>query len=339
MTHSLSLAVVGDVMLGRGVNRSIGERGFADPWGDLLPIIQNVDCFLINLECALTGHNRRWRDDGGKAFYFRAPPPVVETLRLARVDFAALANNHAGDYGMPGLLDTVHVLEAAGIAHAGAGPNLAAAQAPAVLSVGPWRIGVVAFADYPAAWAATPTAPGINYTPVSLASNDFAPVEQVLAALRPLVDLVVFSIHWGPNMQVRPPEAFRAFARRVIEAGADVFWGHSAHVVQGVEIWRGKPILYDAGDFVDDYAVDARLRNDLSGLFLLRVRPPVIERIDVIPARIGRCQVNRAREAERVWFEAWFTARCAEFGTVVQAGDAGLSIRVDQPGAGGEESG
>ena len=69
-------------------------------------------------------------------------------------------------------------------------------------------------------------------------------------------------------MRSRPTSEFRVFARRVIEAGADVFWGHSAHIVQGVEVWRGKPILYDTGDFVDDYAVDTNLRNDLSGLFL-----------------------------------------------------------------------
>jgi capsule synthesis protein PGA_cap len=227
MTHSLSLAVVGDVMLGRGVNRSIGERGFADPWGDLLPIIQNVDCFLINLECALTGHNRRWRDDGGKAFYFRAPPPVVETLRLARVDVAALANNHAGDYGMPGLLDTVHVLEAAGIAHAGAGPNLAAAQAPAVLRVGPWRIGVVAFADYPAAWAATPTAPGINYTPVSLASNDIVihQLARIIALTLPLppepVDMAHESTTTGQLDGLAAEAALRAAGRRRETAADD----------------------------------------------------------------------------------------------------------------------
>ena len=83
-------------------------------------------------------------------------------------------------------------------------------------------------------------------------------------------------------MRSRPTSEFRVFARRVIEAGADVFWGHSAHIVQGVEVWRGKPILYDTGDFVDDYAVDPNLRNDLSGLFL-RVRPPGFQRIDIVP--------------------------------------------------------
>ena len=120
-------------------------------------------------------------------------------------------------------------------------------------------------------------------------------------------------------MRVRPSAAFRAFAQRVIEAGADVFWGHSAHVVQGVELWRGKPILYDTGDFVDDYAVDPELRNDLSALFQLRLQPPAITRIDLLPVAIGRCQVNRADEAERDWFGQRFTALCAELGTKARA--------------------
>src|SRR5215211_7965246 len=153
MIPSLTLALSGDVMLGRLVNPMIAEHGFAYPWGDLLPTVLGADCFLINLECALTDHTDRWRDGSFKPFYFRADPDVVETLRLAGVNFAALANNHAADYDMAGLLDTVGVLDDAGIGHAGAGADLAAARAPAFLTAAEWRIGVVACADHPAVWA------------------------------------------------------------------------------------------------------------------------------------------------------------------------------------------
>jgi poly-gamma-glutamate synthesis protein (capsule biosynthesis protein) len=331
------LALVGDVMLGRVVNRMIAEHGSAYPWGDVLPAVGGADRFLINLECALTDHTERWSDGGHKPFYFRANPRVVETLQVAGVDFASLANNHAADFEMTGLLDTVRHLEEGGIAHAGAGPDLAAARAPTFLTAAEWRIGIVAFADHPAAWAAGPTSAGINYTPVSLASDHFKAIEHALAMARQQADLVIFSIHWGPNMLPRPTLEFRAFAHRVIEAGADIFWGHSAHVVQGVEVWHGKPILYDTGDFVDDYAVDPELRNDLSGLFLLRARPPAIARIDVIPVAIGRCQVNRARGTEHDWFVERFTALCAERGTAVLATDEALTVPVSAaPGQGAE---
>jgi ABC-type uncharacterized transport system YnjBCD substrate-binding protein len=84
MTPQLTLALAGDVMLGRMVNRMIGDVGFTYPWGDVLPAIRSADCFLINLECALTDHSERRCDGGYKPFYFRANPGVVETLRVAR---------------------------------------------------------------------------------------------------------------------------------------------------------------------------------------------------------------------------------------------------------------
>ena len=337
MAPSLTLALAGDVMLGRRVNPMIAEHGAAYPWGDLLPTLTSADCFLINLECALTDHTGRWRDGGHKPFYFRASPRVVETLRVAGVDFASLANNHAADFGMTGLLDTVRHLDAAGIAHAGTGGDVLAAQTPAFVTAAEWRIGVIAFADHPAVWAAGPTSPGINYTPVSLAAGHFAAIADALTIARQQADMVVFSMHWGPNMRVRPTSAFRAFARRVIAAGADVFWGHSAHIVQGIEVWHGKPILYDTGDFVDDYAIDPELRNDLSGLFLLRARPPAIAWIDVVPVAISHCQVNRAQGAERDWFVERFTALCLEQGTKVLTADEALTVPVAAvPGQGAE---
>ncbi len=151
-------------------------------------------------------------------------------------------------------------------------------------------------------------------------------MEEALAAARRKADLVLFSIHWGPNMRARPTAEFRRFARRVVEAGADIFWGHSAHVPQGVEIYWGKPILYDTGDFVDDYAVDEELRNDLSALFLLRVRPPAVEGLELVPVRIGRMQVNLARGADRDWIVRRLTELSAEFGTRVVDGPQGLSV-------------
>jgi poly-gamma-glutamate capsule biosynthesis protein CapA/YwtB (metallophosphatase superfamily) len=166
----------------------------------------------------------------------------------------------------------------------------------------------------------------MNYLSISTAPRCIAIVEEVLAAARAESDLVIFSIPWGPNMRAGPTPAIRTFARRVIEVGADVFWGHSAHVVQGIEVWNGRPIFYDTSDFIDDHAVDPTLRNDRSALFLLRVAPPAIERIDVLPVEMHACQVNRAGEPGRAWFARWLKARRAELGSsVLELGD-GLTI-------------
>jgi poly-gamma-glutamate synthesis protein (capsule biosynthesis protein) len=317
-------------MLGRMVHESLGRGEYARPWGNLLPVLQPADLFLVNLECVLTKRTERWSDGGYKPFYFRADPAAVAALKAGGVDFVSLANNHTGDFGPEGLLETVAVLDAAGIAHAGAGVDRWSARESALLTAAGTRVSVVAWADYPAEWAATPTAPGINYVPVSLKPEHFKEVAVALAIAREQADVVVFSIHWGPNMRDRPTPEVRAFAHAVIDAGADIFWGHSAHVVQGAELRRGRLILYDTGDLVDDYAVDHHLRNDLSAVFLVRVRPPIVEAVEIVPVRIENLQATLARDPDRAWFLERFGRQCAEFGTSVTA-DA-PTVRLAVPG-------
>ena len=305
-------------MLGRLVADSLAGGDYARPWGDALPVLRGADLFLVNLECALTERSERWTDGTYKPFYFRVDPAAgVGALQAGDVDFASVANNHIGDFGLAGLGDTLQALDRAGIAHAGAGVDRASAREPARLSVDGARVSVVACADHPAEWRADPVTAGINYTPVSLEAEHLGEVARQLAAAREHADFVIFSIHWGPNMRAWPTPEFRAFAHAVIDAGADLFWGHSAHVVQGMEFRHGHPVLYDTGDLVDDYAVDPHLRNDLSALFLMRVAPPVVESVEVVPVQIADMQVNLARGHGRDWFVQRFTTRCAELGTTV----------------------
>jgi poly-gamma-glutamate capsule biosynthesis protein CapA/YwtB (metallophosphatase superfamily) len=320
------LALAGDVMLGRTVAEVLPARGYGYPWGDVIPLLREAELFLVNLECALTRSTQRWHDGKFKTFSFRAEPEAVETLRLARVDFACLANNHVADFGMDGLLETVRVLDEAGIAHAGAGANSDLAGAPAWLSAGGLRVGVVAFADHPEEWAARPTAPGINYIPISTEAAVLRRIEASLNAARQNADFVIFTIHWGPNMRARPTSEFRDFARAVVSAGADLFWGHSAHLVQGVEFRDGRPILYDTGDFVDDYAVDSELRNDLSALFRVTIRPPQIESVEAIPVAIDNMRVNLAHGTQRARFLRHLTTLCAEMGVRVEQQETGPAL-------------
>ena len=96
-----------------------------------------------------------------------------------------------------------------------------------------------------------------------------------------------------------------------------MFWGHSAHVVHGIELWSGRPILCDTGDFIDDYAVDSYLRNDLSGLFTLETDSFGVVRIRVLPVSINDMQVRIAEGPDREWFSQRFKRSCAAFGTEV----------------------
>lgn len=303
-------------MLGRLVNESLAGHGWDHPWGNMARDLWQADAVLINLECAITERVVKWHDGHDKPFHFRADPGAIETLRRGHVEFAALANNHIGDFGPDGLLDTVAALDRAGIAHSGAGRDLAAARAHATITAGGLRVAIVSFADYPEAWAATDS-PGLNYLAISVDDDDFATVAAAIDGARAGADLVIVSVHWGPNMRARPPAGFRAFAHRVIDAGATIFWGHSAHIVQGIEFHPPGLILYDTGDFVDDYAVDSQLRNDLGALFFARVRAHSLVGLSLVPVRIDRMQVNRATGKDREWFIQRLSSLCTEMDTAL----------------------
>ena len=130
-------------------------------------------------------------------------------------------------------------------------------------------------------------------------------------------DLVVFSNHWGANFVERPSPEFRSFARRVIELGADIYYGHSAHICQGIEIYQGKPILYDTGNFIDDYAVHPLLRNDRSCLFKMMFEHGRLNRIELLPVSLDVGYVALARGKEFGDICARMEMLCAEFGTAL----------------------
>ncbi len=310
----ITLALTGDVMLGRGVNETLRAARPDEPWGDVLPLLRSADLRIINLECAITEHERPWSRTP-KVFHFRADPLAIDVLRVARVDACSLANNHTLDFEEQGLLDTLAHLEAAGIRYAGAGRNPGEAARPVLLEEG---VALVAFTDNEPPFAAGPDKPGTNYLPVSLESEVMRRVEEAVGTAREAgAETVVFSNHWGPNMVERPREIFRRFARAVVDRGADVYYGHSAHVFQGVEIYRGKPILYDTGDFIDDYAVDPRLRNDRSFLFRISVESGDLERLELYPVSLPYARVELAKGGEREAILERMVSLSAEMGTAL----------------------
>jgi len=307
-----TLALTGDVMLGRGVNETLPTARPEEPWGDVLPLLDAADLRIINLECAITEHKQPWSLTP-KVFHFRADPVATEVLKAARVDACSLANNHTLDFEERGLLDTLRHLERAGIRYAGAGRDAEEAARPALLEGG---VALVAFTDNEPPFAAGPNRPGTNYLSVSLESEVLRRVEVAVGAAREAgARTIVFSNHWGPNMVQRPRENFRRFARAVVDRGVDLYYGHSAHVFQGVEIYNGKPILYDTGDFIDDYAVDPKVRNDRSFLFRVSVQDGDLRRLELFPVVLPYARVELARGAQREIILDRMVDLSAEMGT------------------------
>jgi len=316
----ITLALMGDVMLGRRVAEALNyHMGPEEPWGGVMALLDAADLRIINLECAITDNEQPWTRTA-KVFHFRTPPSAIETLRTARIDACSLANNHTLDFEEQGLLDTLEHLDAAGIRHAGAGRTQEEAVDPAILIVPAdhtHQVALLAFTDNEPSFAAGPDRPGTNYLAVSLRPEVLRRVEGAVSAVREMgVDTVLFSNHWGPNMVQRPNEIFRRFARAVIDLGVDIYYGHSAHVFQGVEIYHGKPILYDTGDFIDDYAVNRELRNDWSFLFRVSIEEGRFERLDLTPVKLSYARVDLATGGEREIILDRMEHLSAEMGTV-----------------------
>src|SRR3989304_3806859 len=120
MATKLVLAFTGDVMLGRGVNEAVRFEGPAWPWGNMVEPLKAADLRVINLECVIAGAGEPWSRTP-KTFLFKADPVAMETLKLADIDFVALANNHSLDFEVEAMVEMLDRLDAAGIARAGAG--------------------------------------------------------------------------------------------------------------------------------------------------------------------------------------------------------------------------
>lgn len=309
----LSLLFVGDVMLGRGVNAVLREQAADYPWGNTLSRFERASFRIANLECTVSDRGSPWPE---KEFHFRTDAKNVAVLKAARIDAVSLANNHAIDFGFDALTDTLAILDRAGIAHAGAGRDLAAALTPGISNVGGIRIGLVSFTDNEPQWEAGQKRPGTAYVPVDFAEDRADHLFDTIRSARQAVDILVVAAHWGPNWGYMPPARHVPFAHRIIDLGADAVVGHSGHVFRGVEIYRGSPIIYCAGNFIDDYAVDEDERNDESFIFVVQTRSDGrARRLLLHPTVITECQARMAESPTAKRIADKMARLCMSFGT------------------------
>jgi poly-gamma-glutamate synthesis protein (capsule biosynthesis protein) len=315
----MKIALTGDVMLGRLVDQYVIQNRSVRPealWGDVLPIMLDADCRLINLECVISDRGEEWHPTT-KAFHFRARPRAIEFLQAAKIDGVALANNHVLDYGHEALLDCCTLLDQAGIKRTGAGATLSDTLLPALFTLPEGRMALVALTDNEPEWEAAAMKPGVNY----VSYDDHGLIEPYRSRIAHLVsrahgqsEIVIVSAHVGPNWG-EPSRSIQALAHELIDMGANLYWGHSNHTPQGIEWYKGNAILYSTGDFVDDYWVDKDERNDLTFLFMLEVEQGRIARIRLYPACIEDLGVRTAKEEERRFLERTMQAKSGAFGT------------------------
>jgi poly-gamma-glutamate synthesis protein (capsule biosynthesis protein) len=327
----VDLLFVGDVMLGRLVNDVLEREPPEYPWGDTLSLFRGADWRLCNLECVIADGGQPWTATP-KTFHFRSDAKNVAVLTAARIDAVSLANNHTLDFGFGAMSEMLSILDRAGIRHAGAGADLAEASRPAIFETPAGTIGLLAFTDNEPGWAATDARPGIFYAPIDVSDQRAMELIRLVRRTAEEVDLLVVSAHWGPNWGRVPPSNHVAFALALVDAGAAVIYGHSGHIVRGVGIDRGRPMLYCAGDFIDDYAVDAIERNDQGLIFVLRAEAGRVRAISMCPTVIRDFQARLAQGPEQEEIARKMRHLCADLGTRASWSAAEGSLVVALPG-------
>jgi poly-gamma-glutamate synthesis protein (capsule biosynthesis protein) len=320
-SQRLVIGLMGDVMIGRGVNTVISRQGYPYIWGNLLSTLRNTDLNIANLETTLTNSNHQV----SKTFNFKASPDKIRALIEANITIVNVANNHILDFAEEGLIETLKTLGTAGIKYVGAGENIHEASKPAILSKKNITIGALGFTDNEPGWKAGPFTSGVNYINISN-KNDRNQALRNIDELRKETDIVIVSIHWGPNMKEAPNKRFIDFAHEMIEHGADIIHGQSAHNFQGIEVYDQKLILYDTGDFVDDYVVHSDLKNDHSFFYRVEVDKAGIIKTELMPVLISNCQVNLASEEDYKWSLQRVQHLSEKFGTKVNSKGA-ISLR------------
>jgi poly-gamma-glutamate synthesis protein (capsule biosynthesis protein) len=312
----MNLLFVGDVMLGRLANAVLKDKPPEYAWGDTLSIFKGADARICNLECVISDWGTPWSATP-KVFHFRTDAKNIEILKTAHIDAASLANNHTLDFEFEGLYHTMNNLDAAGIHYSGAGTTFSDASKPAIWEIKGSRFGLIAFTDNEPDWEATEVQPGIFYVPISQKDHRARKLLELVSRTKEGVDLLIISTHWGPNWGYTPPAEHIPFAHALIDAGADVIFGHSGHIVRGIEIYKHKPIMYCTGDFIDDYAVDEIERNDRSLIFVVETDSHSIFRLFLYPTVIQNFQAMRANGAEKKAIVAKMQRLCADLNTPV----------------------
>lgn len=280
---AVSIAAVGDIMLGGKAEAFLERKGYDYPFAATAHLLRSADIAIGNLETPLT-------DRGGpvvdKTYLFRNPPDkVAPALKSAGFDIVNLANNHVLDYGAEGLRDTIDALNRIGIAHVGAGMNLQEARRAVVLTLPNGQTaGFLGYSNtFPEEFWATSALPGTAFGHVEHVQNDV----RVLAAQG--VDIIVVSFHWGRERQTELRSYQPLLAHAAIDAGADLVIGHHPHILQGVERYKQGLVLYSLGNYTF-----ATFSNSVHTSVVARVdfRGGRFERLTMTPININNFEVE-----------------------------------------------
>ncbi len=279
----------------------------AYPFAVIAPVLKKGDLVFANLECPISKRGKAEQ----KLFAFCAAPFTVEALTAAGINMVSLANNHTRDYGIDALEDTLELLEKHGIDYAGAGWNEERAREGAIFGINGIKTAVLAYSGifkhgYPD-WRAGPEKPGTLFYPEK--KQFIADIEKA----RQRADVVIVSLHWGNENTYRVNQEQRETGRLAIESGADLVLGHHSHTPQGIEIYKGKPIVYSLGNFLF-YPFAESYCNE-SFVLQARIGKGGVEGMRLLPVLLGESQPYPAAGTEGERMRSLITGLLDQFET------------------------
>lgn len=212
---------------------------------DLLAEMRSADVMMLNNEFPYSDRGEPLPD---KTYTFRAAPESVSLLQDMGVDIVSLANNHAYDYGEASFLDTLDILEQAGVPYVGAGRNLEEAVRPIYYLVGDYKIAVLSATQIertssPHTRGATENTPGV------FRCLETELLEEKIREAKEECDFVIIYIHWGTESTTELDWRQRDHTPLYVEAGADIIIGDHPHCLQEIGYVNGVPVIYSLGNF------------------------------------------------------------------------------------------
>lgn len=273
----LSVVVVGDIMLSRNVAQKIKEYGDPnDVFTSVKWFLQSGDLVFGNLENPIT----TGREIDVNEMILRADPWVAPALKETGFDLLSLANNHISDFGTQGLLDTLKYLDDGNISYAGAGRNAKEANAPKYIEINGVKLAFLAFTD-------PRLTPGIDYSEEgpSVAFLDQDKIAIVVNEVSKNADFTIVYLHGGTEYIPEPDKTLINYAYLAIDSGADLVIGSHPHVVQKIEQYQGKHILYSLGNFVFDQLWSEETREGI--IAKISISENKLVKIEFLPIRIN----------------------------------------------------
>lgn len=314
----------GDVCLARQLPGLVDMKGADWCFKELGAMFAQADAVLANLETAVTTMGDFLDKQERRPYYYRCRPEMLDVLVKAGINVVNIANNHAMDFGAEAFDQELEILDACGIAHCGGGRNSQEAAEPCFVRAGEFVVAFIGVHTDTGMMGATATQAGINYVPEE---NLLRSVAASVALAKCHADFIVVTPHWGANWTERPTENRRTLARQIIDLGVDAILGHSSHILQGIEVYKERPIVYDMGTLLFDRVNSDRMQ--YSALFDLEMAANGVRRLTIIPIRLYKGRVIKSQEIDADYVRKLILALSEELGSGIEFAREGENLTIE----------